>query len=214
MIFSYSNTFQTRYAHIAGIADSILTQSGNLILDSFKAVNIPVKTGDVVGQESRRLPQKCLDMFATDSDITVKFIQPDHHNESIHAVCPLDYFENSVKTMLLSKNPRTEEPRGGTILYDKAGTLAGDWYTGGLKKYSEGDNEHSLTIAYDNVDPSLIRIGIGGTLIDGWGLFAVAGNGPDPATVTKDSGMVVYKLTDRYDSKVLYTLIMHASNGR
>ena len=124
MEITCSSTFIVRFSHMAGIANSVLAKSGKLIFNQSTKVKIPVKAGDIVGTALKRLPQKCLDLWAMDSNVTVPFVRPDHHTASMNAVCPLDYFEDSVKTILLNKDPRTVEPRGGTATYDKAGTLA------------------------------------------------------------------------------------------
>jgi len=207
MEITCSSTFIVRFSHMAGIANSVLAKSGKLIFNQSTKVKIPVKAGDIVGTALKRLPQKCLDLWAMDSNVTVPFVRPDHHTASMNAVCPLDYFEDSVKTILLNKDPRTVEPRGGTATYDKAGTLAGGWYLLGTK-YDEKDQEYSLCFGYDATNPEIINLGIGRSFPIGAGLFCFSGNAPDPATITKDSGTVVLKLTGRWDTKIIDTMVV------
>jgi hypothetical protein len=138
---------------------------------------------------------------------------PEHYEgESwkIHTVDPFDYMTDEVFSALLAKNVRQVEPYGGKIDYDVVGTLAGNWFMDGTIGY-QGDgldqarywNGH-LSIHYDFIDPSKIRISIGrdiGLTEDDCrvcgNVYAVLNNSPDPATITADDGVVKYEMTGR-----------------
>ena len=95
----------------------------------------------------------------------------------------------------------TGEPRGGKIDYDIDGRLVGNWFLEGTVDYrGSGPLRFQnywyghLAIVYDYLDPTAIRISVGGLGDYGGMLFGVRGNTPDPADVTPASGLVKYEL--------------------
>ena len=128
----------------------------------------------------------------------------------VHTVDPFDYMSDEVAAALLPKNVRQVEPYGGQIDYDVPGSLAGNWFMDGTVDYGGGGlgtdrywNGH-LSISYDHIDPSEIRISVGrdiGLTSDDCrvcgGVYAVKNNAPDPATVTAADGIVKYEMTGR-----------------
>ena len=128
----------------------------------------------------------------------------------IHTVDPFDYMTDEVFEILLAKNVRQVEPYGGKIDYDVVGSLAGNWFMDGTVDYGGGGIEQPyywnghMSIHYDYVDPSKIRISIGRDIgltqadcpICG-SVYAVKNNSPDPAAITVDDGIVKYELTGR-----------------
>jgi hypothetical protein len=77
----------------------------------------------------------------------------------------------------------------------------GNWFLEGLP---EGDSslvqsagKKQLAIVYDQFEPALVRISIGGTL-SVFGLFGVDGLSPDPATVRASHGLVIYRFVRSY----------------
>ncbi len=141
---------------------------------------------------------------------------PEHYEREawkVHTVDPFDYMSDELAAVLLAKNVRQVEPYGGKIDYDVPGTLAGNWFMDGTVDYSGGPaaeadywNGH-LSVSYDHVDPSEIRISIGrdiGLAPDACracgGVYAVMNNSPDPATIGAADGIVKYQLTGRIHS--------------
>jgi hypothetical protein len=138
---------------------------------------------------------------------------PEHYEGEawkIHTVDPFDYMTDEIVSILLAKNVRQVEPYGGKIDYDVVGTLAGNWFIDGTVGYAGGGLDQvnywdgHLSIHYDHVDPSKIRISIGqdtGLTQDDYrvcgAVYAVMNNSPDPATITVDDEIVKYELTGR-----------------
>ena len=66
-----------------------------------------------------------------------------------------------------------------------------------MKDSSRGEPQvwaRQLAFAYDVLDPQRVRVSVGGT-VGPAGIYAVTGNGPDPAEVRVESGRVLYRLT-------------------
>jgi hypothetical protein len=162
-------------------------------------VRIPVKAGQVVGQIGGR----SLDVSAVNSEVTLKgFLTPrlyGHYAWRVHVVDPFDYMDEPLKSRLLRLNARKVEPYFGKIDYDIRGRLVGNWFRQGSGGYP-GDRRDPrgywmghLAFAYHHVEPSVIIISLGD--FDGRPRqFAVAGNRPDPATITVEDGVVKYEL--------------------
>ena len=129
---------------------------------------------------------------------------------------PYAYFAEPLRSQLLTKSPRTVEPRGGRIDYDIDGRLVGNWFLEGTVDYSGGLTPTfcgtrpcpywtgHLSFAYDHVDPVQIRISIGADVGIGRELcpiceevYGVLGNVPDPAEIGPNSGLVKYGLVAR-----------------
>lgn len=179
-------TFYTIYIHVQKLSTKLSQALGG---SSGKAVNVPVKAGEVIGRSNG------FDFSVHDEEITLPgFIVPVHYDEpwKIHTVDMFNYFVEPVKSLLLSKNVRQKEPRSGKIDYDIDGRLVGNWFLEGTGGYRGGSH---LAFAYDSLDPSLVVASM-------WNFnkeprqFAVKGNMPDPATVSVTSGLTKYELVD------------------
>ena len=189
---SYSCTLDTFYIHLNGLAPEILDVTGDFQRGSRWYWNpdnppIPVKAGQVIGKVGSNF-----DFGVYDTEVTLSgFVIPSRYEGKIHTVDPFDYFEEPLRTQLLEKNLRAAEPRGGRIDFDIDGRLVGNWFLEGTEGYSE---EQALSFVYDYLDPTQIRISVGGLSgRRGWG---VRGNAPDPADVIPASGLIKYEITD------------------
>ncbi|MDP3995132.1 MAG: hypothetical protein Q8P78_00780, partial [bacterium] len=140
----------------------------------------------------------------------------------IHTVDLFGYFESSLRSQLKAKSLRAAEPVGGKIDFDKPGRLVGSWFREGTDYRGEGADctyyECHLAFAYNHIDPNWVRISVPDSGIEEsacnvcFGAFGVKGNGPDPATITPESGLVKYELVGRHDienidSNVLGTML-------
>ena len=150
-----------------------------------------------------------LDWSVHDADVTLSgFIAPEHYASEvwkIHTVDPFQFYEEPLRSELLSKAVRKVEPRAGKIDYDIEGTILGNWFLEGTIDYggNTDDSEYwkgHLAIAYGWIDPSQVRISIGfDTGINHqlckvcFGAYGVRGNQPDPATA-KVADKVINKL--------------------
>lgn len=206
------------YIHLGELAPEIAAHVGeiergqNWFLDSSDPLIVRA------GQPIAMFGGSAVDYSLHDESVTLSGFQvPEHYDREpwkVHTVDPFDYMTDKLVSELLPKNERQVSPYGGKIDYDIKGTAVGNWFMDGTVDYSGGPNLDSheywtghLSIAYDHVEPSQIRISIGRDIglttedcrICG-GVYAVHGNGPDPATVLVESGTTKYELTGRKHS--------------
>jgi len=203
VIILHSNTFMTVLGHVYDLDNHILQQAGKLKkgdYGDYQPVWIPVKAGEVIGRVTGG------DFGAYDKTVTLNFIHPERYKGAgtsifyLHAVNPLDYFEENLGEYLYQKVQRVGEPRGGKIDYDIPGRLIGNWF---LDPWKEGYWVRGfglLSFAPSVYDSSKIAIGFGrGLGVPENLIFNTYDEveGPDPATVSVQSGPVVYHLTAR-----------------
>lgn len=167
------------------------------------ALDVRVKAGETIG----RIGGQTLDFAVWDMDVRLKgFVVPDHYDAEpwkIHTVDPLPYVTPAVKKQMLSKYVRTAKPISGKIDYDVDGKLVGTWFQkgtfgyGGIKRGTGDARYYSghLAFAPSWWDPTKFIVSIGNWSPDAK-QFAVADNTPDPATVSKATGLVKYELVD------------------
>jgi hypothetical protein len=166
----------------------------------FANVNIPVEAGEIIGIYSGSI-----DYNIVDEQILIQgFIQPESYESEpwkIHTPDPFDYFNESIRIQMLQKCLRTTKPEGGKIDYDIDGRLVGNWFKENTNGYAGIDQEQywvgHLAIVYDWIDADHIIISLGS--YEGKPRqFAVAGNSPNPANVSVETGLVQYELVE-YD---------------
>ncbi|MDE2026402.1 MAG: hypothetical protein KGJ07_07960, partial [Patescibacteria group bacterium] len=89
----------------------------------------------------------------------------------LHAVCPLNYFSPSLKSILYNKLTMKNAgvngiPQCGTTMQDRAGTALGNWYHQGSTQSYQGLNiQGSLAFAHSNLDPTKGEISAGTDLL-------------------------------------------------
>lgn len=218
VVIAHSCTLFSIFIHLGELAPEIIEVTGEIERGQSwspgPGQDISLEAGDPVAL----LGGSAVDYSLHDETVVLAGFQvPSHYQGEpwkVHTVDPFDYMTEELAAELLAKNERQVEPYGGQIDYDILGTAVGNWFMEGTVDYS-GNGMFSngeywtghLSIAYDHVDPSQIRISIGRNIgltqdncrICG-GVYAVKGNRPDPATVTADSGIVRYELTGRRHS--------------
>lgn len=201
VIIEHSCTFFTIYDLITSLSTRVRDLAGPLARSGQLPRRIPVAEGEVIG----RIGGQTLDLGVVNTQVTLKgFVVPEHYQREpwkVHSVDAFPYFKEPLRRQLLALNPRTAEPRGGRIDYDVDGRLVGNWFLEGTNGYAGRDRTREwsghLTVAYDHLDPTHIRVSHGN--YDGRSTqFGVRGNGPDPAGVSAASGLVKYEIT-RYD---------------
>jgi len=214
----HSCTLFTGFVHLTEFTPQILAANTELkTLDGdtsgqFKTIapRIPVKAGQQIGTA---WSFGLLGWVTVDLTVTNKgYLNPESYRKAenwrIHSVAGLDYFTEPLKTQIMAKNPRTEEPRGGKIDFDIEGKLVGNWFqegTGGLRDTSVEPKQCGnfpcpywdghIAFVYDYIDPAQLRISVG----HDWGLsgktpFGVKGNGPDFKDIGAPDGLVTYEL--------------------
>lgn len=125
----------------------------------------------------------------------------------VHTVDPYDYFDEPVRSRLLTKNVRQVEPLGGKIDHDVPGTLMGNWFVENTNGYGGNSDitgavapdqqvgywSTHLAIAPDPIDPSAIFVSLGS--YDGrTAQYAIGNLDLHPALVTRNTGLVKYEL--------------------
>ena len=75
--------------------------------------------------------------------------------------CPLDYFDNPLRGQLFDLLDRDDDNPCGTVSYDIAGTLQGNWFIEGLEFVEE---DRALFFGDDNLDPERGVVSVGGVL--------------------------------------------------
>ena len=195
--------------HLVEVSDAIRKEAGERLKPGQPvSVRVPVKAGQVIGKVRGGFT---FDFALIDTTTTRKgFVRPEQFLKrdpwKPHTVDPFDYIEEPLRSRLATLNPRKIAPIGGRMDYDIDGRLAGNWFREGTGGYA-GLNRRwdywvgHLTFAYHHLAPSVIIVSIGE--LDGRARqFAVRGNTPDPAKVSKADGPVKYTLvTPNVDSR-------------
>lgn len=168
----------------------------HLVLDSGFAVNQKITAGQHLGKTV--VGEYGIDLGLMNFDLTLTFVTPARYSgNSLHADAPLKYFSEPLKTQLYALVQGTGANRDGQVSFDQPGRLVGGWFHESLSiADSAGPNGWTRHLAFvrDNLDPSKIRISIGGTLTSA-GVFSIGAADPDPATVTTASGPVTFQMT-------------------
>lgn len=193
----YSTTISTKLGHVGIFENFILEQTGPLIDGQPHFINIDVNKGQVIAYVSSF---SALDIGLHDLDIENNFLYPEQYGfELRYASSIFNYFREPVKSELLTKAIRQQEPRGGKVDYDVNGTLAGNWFLPGSTDFADFDKH--FAIGYDHIYGDRIAI------YDGYARFAqndftyfyswVKNNGPLPETVDLAYGVVKYEMVPR-----------------
>lgn len=168
----------------------------HVVVDASLTVGSTVTAGQVLGTGSRHTVG--VDLGVINFDRVPNFFLAPLRNtfESRYGDSPLRYFAEPLRSTLEALVTTSAADKNGAFALDQAGRLVGNWYVPGLPEdqTSEGMVAQHLAFAYDELDPTAIMIGIGGTLGVAGGQYRVGGNAPDPATVSTASGIVAYPL--------------------
>src|SRR3989344_408177 len=220
--FEYSCSLLGSYVHVTKLTEEILSSSQRLkeFYTKPRPANtesiyerIPVKAGQQIGEVQGF---GLLGMLTVDTEVTLSgFISPEIYEGEpwkIHAVAPFDYFNEPIRSQLIAKNARKEEPRGGKIDFDVPERLAGNWFLEGTDYSGNQKNQGycgdylcpywdtHLAFVYDFVDHGQIRVSVGYDAgIAENGPYGAKGNSPDPKDVSLSSGMVKYELVGLKD---------------
>ncbi|MBI2146999.1 hypothetical protein HYU19_00805 [Candidatus Woesearchaeota archaeon] len=195
VFFEHSCTFYTRLIHIDTLAPDIEAKVEFRNAESQHPnafPRIPVKKGQAIGT----VGPHSFDFQIMDTSIKNKFIAPEHTQTwTLYTVDTFDYLAEPLRSALLAKNIKMTEPYGGKIMYDKDGTLLGNWRRIGRDASNSQYWQDDLSIVYDHIDPSQIQVSIG-NFGGSPQAFSVRGNAPAPESVNKEKGMVVYGLAE------------------
>ena len=196
IIIDHTCTFYTIYIHVNQLSPKL-----QAIADTGRTAQ--VTAGEVIGKAPG------FDFSAHDEQVILPgFIVPAHYNGEpwkIHTVDMFNSFAEPIRTQLLEKNIRQQEPQGGKIDYDIDGKLVGNWFEKntnwyvGRKELAHGYGYWAthLSFAYDGLDPRLVIVSMGNFSNEAM-QFAVKENTPNPASIGVETGLVKYMLT-RFD---------------
>ena len=197
IVLYHTCSFYSIYIHVYVLSPKIMKALGEIQPSENKRIHVPVSAGEVIGQANS------FDFSVHDEDTLLKgFIAPINYEREpwkVHTVDPFDYFTEPLKTKLLAKNIRQENPRGGKIDYDIDGKLIGNWFVKDTNGYlgikqPEYWGTHA-SFSPDAIDPKHIIISLG----DFNGKpqqFGVLGNAPIFNEVSVSSGKIAYELVE------------------
>lgn len=219
--FSVCGAVQGKFGHVTRLAPAIQALVANKKPtchtshprpdDSYVYCNYELRENITAGTELGEAgggTATGLDVWLTDTrPKPLVFANPDRYrNDQLAVACPIEYFADTIRATLSAKlgdglQQRTEEPICGTINYDLPGTLQGNWLAGdGLIDQPENWSK-SLTFGFDNIDPSISVISIGGLISQpGVLVFASQDTGTTNrrfADVTADGKIYCYETTAR-----------------
>jgi len=204
MYFEHSCTFYSYYDLLTSLSPKIAKEASGMTGTFWnKGVRIPVKAGELVGRIGGRTVDFAVWNFEKEP---AYFVNPNSYKgdeDRFYLDDMFLYFQEPLKSQLLAKNLRTEEPRSGKVAYDIKGKLVGNWFksgSGGFFGLQSGERkvgdrywDGHLSISYDFIDPAKIKFSIGN--FNGKAAqFNIAGNSPDPATIGVESGAIKYEL--------------------
>ena len=204
MYFEHSCTFYSYYDLLTSLSPEIKAEVGELTGFQNKQVRIPIKAGQLVGRIGGQTVDFAVWNFEKEP---VYFVNPKSYQgdeDRFYLDDMFAYFEEPLRSQLLSKNMRVAEPRTGKVAYDKEGKLVGNWFregSGGFNGVQDGPREPGyrywdghLSISYDFIDPTQIKFSIG-NLEGKAAQLGIVGNSPDPATIGVEQGLIKYELT-------------------
>lgn len=140
--------------------------TGTEIKNCIKTIDIKLSSGEEIGIVGDNSIGIGFDLGSYNFTKKQQFInQTIYPSKTSFALCPFDYYSDSVKAEAYRLLNRTQEPLCGNIMQDLPGTLQGEWFFGDSTKnetYLNWDNH--LSFVHDNVDPAIGVVAIASTL--------------------------------------------------
>lgn len=175
-------------------------------------VGTVVQAGDQIGTTN---PGGSLDLGAYDLRTTRRgFIVPARYpDQSLHCVSPWAYFTEPLRSAMYAKMRRhpAVADKDGQIDFDVAGRLVGNWFEESVPMNTTASGPagwpKSLAFVFDEVDPRVVRISIGGTVAPP-GIWGIPVDATPPATVSVTSGIVSYRLMYTESTTIQYGLML------
>lgn len=153
----------------------------HLILTAPIARGSVIKAGDILGTTGLAY---AVDLGVINESLTLPFLVPSRYiGDTLHADAPLKYFVEPLRSQLYGLVQRIGPDRDGTIVYDVANRLSGNWF---------GPDTTPLSFAYDTYDPNRVLISLGSGTIQG--VFGIGAANPAPRDVSVTTGLVRYSL--------------------
>jgi len=164
-----------------------------------------------------------VDVGVINSDVNQGFLRPSRYApETNNCDQPLHFFTQPLRDQLTALVKREGPDKDGRINFDRAGTVAGNWFLEGLAADRESSSgpgawPKMLTFVYDNFKPTEVRVVIGGT-IDVAGIYTIPATDPLPENITQANGATILHLLGfgprLFDSRRLLVQLLNASTLR
>jgi hypothetical protein len=172
-----------------------------------------VKAGEELGLTGRGA---AIDLGAFDMTATpIPYVQPKRYpDQTNYCVSPFRYFVEPLRSQLYARQRRKPgvTPVDPAMSFDVAGRLAGNWFEEGLPLTPDGSNNaaawpHHLAFVYDNYDPSVPRVSIGGSIAPVF-LGTIPPDAPRFESVSVASGKVTYSVRYTQSTDVQFGLMI------
>lgn len=200
LYFQHSCTFFTYFDLLTSLDPAIKAQ---IDAAGGKNLHIAVKAGQEIG----RVGAQSLDTAAYNLDLNLKgFVNPASYKTELFKLHTDDffkYFKDPAKSEMLAKDQRKFKPYSGKIDYDIDGKLIGNWFQQGTNGFAgsgqqvgdgsgQGYWSTHLAIVPDALTQGQIDLSFGDYLGKATQFTAAIGS-PNPATVSKASGLTKYE---------------------
>jgi len=197
-VFGHVTSLAPRFAALmSGLQCSTYSTDVETVESCSVNVSVDAAAGEALGTVGGATAN-VVDWGHHDSAITNAFANPSRYTPALlHAICPYDRFEPSVRAALTAKLQRTATPRCGEVAVDVAGTAQGVWVDATHATAQLGDETSFITLAPQYDDPvhtlrlAAAPIGIGGQQLD----VAIAATGSKNRpfnTVTANGAITCY----------------------
>ena len=232
LYFSHCSQIKAYFGHVSDITQKLkdafkepfekcdsYSTGGSSYKSCDKNISLTFKAGEEIGTTGGNSKQRALDFGLVDYRTSLTFANQNRwkiDEYQNHMVCALDYFNAGTADPLRSKlgyykSKRTTAPVCGEVNQDVPGTASGVWFKKGTTNTYPEDPH--LTLAKDNVNPSLGVFSIGNSLNLSSGIyyFNPAGSGQTNREfkgVTTDNNLYCYEPNDNSGNRLLGTIIL------
>ena len=208
LVIEHSCDVYTIWIHLQQLVGPLAYLNGTISFNRPAYGRISVSAGEVIAYDGGT---NGFDFSVHDARILLPgFVRPESYVVEpwkVHTVDPVDYFDEPVRSQLLTKNVRQVEPLGGKIDHDIPGRLMGNWFVEGTNGYQGvmqttgpiapdqqvGYWSTHLAIAPDPIDPRAIIVSFP-SFGDTRSQVAIGNLDPHPADVSLQTGLVKYEL--------------------
>ena len=206
MVVEHSCHLYSIYIHIQELPEDLESALGLSRADRNKDLRIyprmPVKSGDLLGYDIVN-GRGSLDISIVDTRVELDgFVNIESYKEEFwkkHCVDPFNYWQGSFSEQILSRTlVVNDNPPGGKIDHDIAGTLIGNWFlensggyagTKGVPGDRHGSSGH-LYFGPSNMVPNTYLVSMGAFAQKK--SFHLEEDAPNPADVNAESGIIKY----------------------
>jgi hypothetical protein len=169
---------------------------GHITLSSSLGLGSKVTAGQQIGVTSGL--SGALDLGVLNSARSHSFITPGRYpGNTLRCDAPISFFTEPLRTDLYAKVTRLSSDKDGTIDFDDAGHLGGNWFLLGVPADVTSSSPAAwgkqIAFVFDNIQPAKARISIGGS-VSLAGVFEPDASDPAFSAVSPSSGVVLYHL--------------------